>query len=55
MLTRNFAGEPKYLGFNLNALLAEGAAYYGADGAKIELDASAASYNGDVTVKKVNE
>lgn len=45
----------KYLGFNLNALLAEGAAYYGADGAKIELDASAASYNGDVTVKKVNE
>lgn len=45
----------KYLGFNLNALLAEGAAYYGADGAKIELDASAASYNGDVTVKKENE
>lgn len=44
-----------HLGFNLNALLAEGAAYYGADGAKIELDASAASYNGDVTVKKVNE
>jgi len=40
---------------NLNALLAEGAAYYGADGAKIELDASAASYNGDVTVKKENE
>ena len=44
-----------HFGFNLNALLAEGAAYYGADGAKIELDASAASYNGDVTVKKVNE
>ncbi len=44
-----------YSGFNLNALLAEGAAYYGADGAKIELDASAASYEGDVTVKKVNE
>lgn len=43
------------LGYNLNALLAEGAAYYGADGAKIELDASAASYNGDVTVKKGNE
>lgn len=43
------------LGYNLNALLAEGAAYYGADGAKIELDASAASYNGDVTVKKENE
>ena len=45
----------EYLGFNLNALLAEGAAYYDADGAKIELDDSAASYNGDVTVKKVTE
>lgn len=45
----------KYLGFNLNALLAEGAAYYDADGTKIELDDSAASCNGDVTVKKLTE
>ena len=45
----------EYLGFNLNALLAEGAAYYDANGTKIELDDSAASCNGDVTVKKVTE
>ena len=40
-------------GRNLNALLADGAAYYDADGSKIELDASAASYDGDITVKKL--
>ncbi len=42
-------------GRNLNALLADGAAYYDADGSKIELDASAASYDGDITVKKLTE
>ena len=42
-------------GRNLNDLLADGAAYYDADGTKIELDASAASCNGDVTVKKLTE
>lgn len=41
--------------YNLNALLAEGAAYYDADGEKIELDDSAASCEGDVTVKRVTE
>jgi len=40
-------------GRNLNDLLADGAAYYDADGSKIELDASAASYDGDITVKKL--
>ena len=43
----------KSTGRNLNALLADGAAYYDADGSKIELDASAASYDGDITVKKL--
>ena len=41
----------EYTGLNLNALLAEYAAYYDANVEKIELDDSAASYDGDVTVE----